>query len=174
MDRIGISCGLSSRRRVFISSAAGELLRRPVWGALSVALHSMGSRVFRQLGGQCRIRTGLRIPSLCQPRSRGAFFRVPASPMELSAASNPSVIAHARNDSAAIDALASSDASCKRRTRRSRLCGNRGPTNARANSAASSSVRTVTSRARRRGGSNTKFVMHRKRASHNRSSGGAI
>ena len=49
-----------------------------------------------------------------------------------------------------------------------------GPTNVRANSAASSSVRTVTSRERRRGGSNTKFVMHRKRASHNRSSGGAI
>jgi hypothetical protein len=122
-------------------------------GSSNVGRTMMGSRVFRQLGGQCRIRTGLRIPSLSQPRSRGAFFRLPASPMELSAASNPSVIAHARNDRAAIDALASSDASCRRRTRRLR-----GPTNVRAKSAASSSVRTVTSRARRRGGSNTKFV----------------
>jgi hypothetical protein len=56
---------------------------------------------------------------------------------------------------------------------RSRLCGNRGPTYVRANSAASPSVRTVTSRARRRGGSNTKSVMPRKLARHNRSSGGA-
>jgi hypothetical protein len=96
-----------------------------------------------------------------------------AAPPQVSSASSPSVIAHARNDRAAIRALALSDTSCRRRTRRSRLCGNRGPTNVRANSAASSSVRTVTSRARRRGGSNTKFVMHRKLASHNRSSGGA-
>jgi hypothetical protein len=101
-------------------------------------------------------------------------WRRPArAPPQLSSASSPSVIAHARNDRAAIRALASSDTSCRRRTRRSRLCGNRGPTNVRANSAASSSVRTVTSRARRRGGSNTKFVTHRKLASHNRSSGGA-
>jgi hypothetical protein len=93
---------------------------------------------------------------------------------QLSSASSPSVIAHARNDRAAIRALPSSDTSSRRRTRRSRLCGNRGPTNVRANSAASSSVRIVTSRARRRSGSNTKFVMHRKLASHNRSSGGAV
>jgi hypothetical protein len=100
--------------------------------------------------------------------------RAARAPPQLSSASSPSVIAHARNDRAAIRALASSDTSCRRRTRRSRLCGNRGPTNVRANSvAASSSVRTVTSRARRRGGSNTKFVTHRKLASHNRSSGGA-
>src|SRR4030095_16266483 len=46
-----------------------------------------------------------------------------------------------------------------------------GPTNVRANSAASSRVRTVTSRASRRGGSNTKSVMPRKLARHNRSSG---
>jgi hypothetical protein len=98
----------------------------------------------------------------------------PRAPPQLSSASSPSTFAHARNDRAAIRALPSSDTSSRRRTRRSRLCGNRGPTNVRANSAASSSVRTVTSRARRRGGSNTKFVMHRKLASHNRSSGGAV
>ena len=48
-----------------------------------------------------------------------------------------------------------------------------GPTYVRANSAASSSVRTVTSRARRRGGLNTKSIMPRKLARHNRSSSGA-
>jgi hypothetical protein len=51
--------------------------------------------------------------------------------------------------------------------------GNRGPTYVRANSAASSSVRTVTSRARRRDGLNTKSIMPRKLARHNRSSSGA-
>jgi hypothetical protein len=65
-------------------------LGRHVAGSSNVGRTMMGSRMFRQLGGQCTIRTGLRIPSLSQPRSRGAFFRLPASPMELSAASNPS------------------------------------------------------------------------------------
>src|SRR5215831_9770583 len=46
-----------------------------------------------------------------------------------------------------------------------------GPTYVRANSAASSRVRTVTTRVRRRGGSNTKSGMPRKLARHNRSSG---
>lgn len=46
-----------------------------------------------------------------------------------------------------------------------------GPTYVRGNSAASSRVRTVTSRASRRGGSNTTSVMPRKLARHNRSSG---
>jgi len=64
------------------------------------------------------------------------------------------------------------DTSSRRRTMRSRLCGNRGPTYVRANSAASSSVRTVTSRARRGGGLNTKSVMPWELARHNRSSGG--
>jgi hypothetical protein len=50
---------------------------------------------------------------------------------------------------------------------RSRLYGNRGLTYVRANSAASSRVRRVTSRARRRGGSNTKSGMPRKLARHN-------
>src|SRR5262245_39150027 len=54
---------------------------------------------------------------------------------------------------------------------RSRLCGNRGPTYVRANSAASSRVRTVTSRARRSGGSNTKSLMPVKLVRHNRGSG---
>src|SRR5215472_3250323 len=49
-----------------------------------------------------------------------------------------------------------------------------GPTYVRANSAASSSVRTVTSRARRRGGLNTKSIMPRKLARHSRSSSGAV
>src|SRR6516165_10507277 len=48
-----------------------------------------------------------------------------------------------------------------------------GPTYVRANSAASSSVRTVTSRARQRDGLNTKSIMPRKLARHNRSSSGA-
>src|SRR5262252_3994942 len=48
----------------------------------------------------------------------------------------------------------------------------RGPTYVRANSAASSSVRTVTSRASRRGGLNTKSVMPWELARHIRSSGG--
>lgn len=79
-----------------------------------------------------------------------------------SSASSPSAIAHARNARAAPRALASSDISSRRRTTRSRLYGNRGPSYVRANSAASSRVRTVTSRTRRRGGSNTKSVMPRK------------
>jgi len=66
-----------------------------------------------------------------------------------------------------------SDTSSRRRTMRSRLCGNRGlHTYVRASSAASSSVRTVTSRARRRGGLNTKSVMPWELARHIRSSGG--
>src|SRR5262245_22309940 len=80
-------------------------------------------------------------------------------------------MAHARNARAARRALASSDTSSRRRTTRSRRYGNRGLTYVRANSAASSRVRTVTSRARRRGGSNTKSVMPRKLARGNRSSG---
>src|SRR6516225_7968431 len=72
--------------------------------------------------------------------------------------SSPSAIAHARNARAATRALTSSDISLRRWTTRSRLCGNRGPTYVRANSAASSSVRTVTSRARRRDGLNTKSI----------------
>src|SRR5262249_20521884 len=78
------------------------------------------------------------------------------------------------NARAATRALASSDISSRRCTTRSRLCGNRGPTYVRANSAASSSVRTVTSRARRRGGLNTKSIMPRKLARHSRSSSGAV
>src|SRR5438128_4212001 len=68
-------------------------------------------------------------------------------------------MAHARNARAAPRALVSPDISSRRRTTRSRLYGNRGPTYVRANSAASSRVRTVTTRARRMGGSNTKSVM---------------
>src|SRR6266516_4453033 len=68
-------------------------------------------------------------------------------------------MALARNARAAPRALASPDISSRRRTTRSRLYGNRGPTYVRANSAASSRVRTVTTRARRMGGSNTKSVM---------------
>jgi hypothetical protein len=60
---------------------------------------------------------------------------------------------------AAARPLASPDTSSLTRTRRSRLRGNRGSTYVRANSAASSRVRTLTSRARRRGGSNTKFAI---------------
>ena len=79
-----------------------------------------------------------------------------------SSASSPSAIAHARNARAAPRALASPDISSRRRTTRSRLYGNRGPTYVRANSAASSRVRTSTTRAMRMGGSNTKSVMPRK------------
>ena len=68
-------------------------------------------------------------------------------------------MAHARNARAAPRALASPDISSRRRTTRSRLYGNRGPPYVRANSAASSRVRTVTSRTRRMGGWNTKSVM---------------
>src|SRR5262249_15870396 len=78
------------------------------------------------------------------------------------------------NARAATRALAPSDISSRRCTTRSRLCGNRGPTYVRANSAASSSVHTVTSRARRRGGLNTKSIMPRKLARHSRSSSGAV
>src|SRR5262245_23506076 len=88
-----------------------------------------------------------------------------------SLASSPSAMAHAQNARAAPRALASSDIASRRRTTRSLLCGNRGPTYVHANSAASPRVRTVTSRARRRGGSNTKSVTPRKLARHNRSSG---
>jgi hypothetical protein len=79
-----------------------------------------------------------------------------------SSASSPSAMAHARNARAAPRALASPDISSRRRTTRSRLYGNRGPSYVRANSAASSRVRTVTSRTRRMGGWNTKSVMPRK------------
>lgn len=79
-----------------------------------------------------------------------------------SSASSPSAMAHARNARAAPRALASPDISSRRRTTRSRLYGNRGPSYVRANSAASSRVRTVTSRTRRMGGWNTKSVMARK------------
>jgi len=79
-------------------------------------------------------------------------------------------MAQVRNARAAIRALASSDISSRRRTRRSRRRGKRGPTYVRAKSAASSSVRTITSRASRSGGSNTKSVMPRKLARHHRSS----
>src|SRR6516162_3711717 len=68
-------------------------------------------------------------------------------------------MAPARNARAAPRALASPDISSRRRTTRSRLYGNRGPPYVRANSAASSRVRTVTSRTRRMGGWNTKSVM---------------
>jgi hypothetical protein len=71
-------------------------------------------------------------------------------------ANSPSANAHARNIRAAARPLASPETSSITRTRRSRLRGNRGPTYVRAYSAASARVRTVTSRARRRGGSNTK------------------
>src|SRR5215475_13851453 len=67
---------------------------------------------------------------------------------------------------AAARPLASPDISSRRRTTRSRLYGNRGLTYVRANSAASSRVRRVTSCARRRGGSNTKSGMPRKLARH--------
>src|SRR5262249_23352062 len=70
-----------------------------------------------------------------------------------SLAGSPSAMAHAQNARAALRALASSDIASRRRTTRSRLCGNRGPTYVRANSAASSRVRTVATRVRRRGGS---------------------
>src|SRR5262245_27980086 len=56
---------------------------------------------------------------------------------------------------------------------RDRACVATGGPYVRANSAASSSVRTVTSRARRRDGLNTKYIMPRKLARHNRSSNGA-
>src|SRR5262245_45157892 len=85
----------------------------------------------------------------------------------LSSASSPSAIAHARNARAAPRALASPEISSRRRTRRSRRYGNRGLTYVRANPAASSRVRRVTSCARRRGGSNTKSGMPRKLARHN-------
>jgi hypothetical protein len=88
-----------------------------------------------------------------------------------SSASSPSAIAHARNARAAPRALASSDIFSRRRTRRSRLNGDRGSTYVRANLAASSRVRTVTTRVRRRGGLNTNSVMPWKLARHNRSSG---
>src|SRR5215475_2629639 len=67
---------------------------------------------------------------------------------------------------AAARPLASPDTSSITRRRRSRLRGNRGLTYVRANSAASSRVRRVTSCARRRGGSNTKSGMPRKLARH--------
>src|SRR5262245_37467951 len=85
----------------------------------------------------------------------------------LSSASSPSAMAHARNARAAPRALASPEISSRRRTTRSRRYGNRGLTYVRANSAASSRVRRVTSCARRRGGSNTKSGMPRKLARHN-------
>src|SRR5712692_2489841 len=66
-----------------------------------------------------------------------------------SSASSPSAIAHARNARAAPRALALPDIFSRRRTTRSRLYGTRGPTYVRANSAASSRVRTVTTRTRR-------------------------
>src|SRR5262245_35350293 len=76
-------------------------------------------------------------------------------------------MAHAQNARAALRALAPSDIASRRRTTRSRLCGNRGPTYVHANSGASPRVRTVRSRARRRGGSNAKSVTLRKLARHN-------
>src|SRR5262245_20975377 len=68
-------------------------------------------------------------------------------------------MAHARNARAAPRALASSDIASRRRTTRSRLYGNRGPGYVRANSAASSRVRTATTGVSRMGGWNTKSVM---------------
>src|SRR5262249_14310217 len=59
-------------------------------------------------------------------RSSGNGSRVSALPF--SSASSPSAIAHARNARAAPRALASPDISSRRRTTRSRLYDNRGPT----------------------------------------------
>src|SRR5262245_29460985 len=59
-------------------------------------------------------------------RSSGNRSRVSALPF--SSASRPSAIAHARNARAAPRALASPDISSRRRTTRSRLYDNRGPT----------------------------------------------
>jgi hypothetical protein len=50
-------------------------------------------------------------------------------------------MAHAQNARAALRALAPSDIASRRRTTRSRLCGNRGPTYVHANSAASPPAR---------------------------------
>src|SRR5262245_45931579 len=81
------------------------------------------------------------------------FYISPRPHYPFSLAGSPSAMAHAQNARAALRALASSDIASRRRTTRSRLCGNRGPTYVRANSAASSRVRTVATRVRRRGGS---------------------
>jgi hypothetical protein len=111
--------------------------------------HSVGT-------GRTGVRPAPDVPRGCPPHS---FLRQegPANPSAANfPVSSPSAIAHARNARAAIRALASSDTSSRRRTMRSRLCGKRGPTYVRANSAASSSVRTVTSRARDEGVARTR------------------